>query len=82
VLRRIVDHFPSGELQFDAFNRLGIKSQWSKRRWCGVRGRRCIGASDGPRRHHRAVPRVPAAVLVSAIDDDRSPTSRGTTGRP
>ncbi|KZS74072.1 methyltransferase [Mycobacterium kansasii] len=28
LLRRVVDHFPSGELQFDAFNRLGIKSQW------------------------------------------------------
>lgn len=28
LLRRIVDAFPSGELQFDAFNRLGIKSQW------------------------------------------------------
>ncbi|MGE2814918.1 class I SAM-dependent methyltransferase [Mycobacterium heidelbergense] len=29
LLRRVVDRFPSGELQFDAFNRLGIKSQWS-----------------------------------------------------
>jgi O-methyltransferase involved in polyketide biosynthesis len=28
LLRRVVDTFPSGELQFDAFNRLGIKSQW------------------------------------------------------
>jgi O-methyltransferase involved in polyketide biosynthesis len=28
LLRRIVETFPSGELQFDAFNRLGIKSQW------------------------------------------------------
>lgn len=28
LLRRIVDRFPSGELQFDAFNWLGIKSQW------------------------------------------------------
>jgi O-methyltransferase involved in polyketide biosynthesis len=28
LLNRIVDTFPSGELQFDAFNRLGIKSQW------------------------------------------------------
>jgi O-methyltransferase involved in polyketide biosynthesis len=28
LLRRIVDRFPSGELQFDAFNRLGVKSQW------------------------------------------------------
>ncbi|MCT7661517.1 class I SAM-dependent methyltransferase [Mycobacterium deserti] len=28
LLRRVVDHAPSGELQFDAFNRLGIRSQW------------------------------------------------------
>lgn len=28
LFRRIVDAFPSGELQFDAFNRLGIRSQW------------------------------------------------------
>jgi O-methyltransferase involved in polyketide biosynthesis len=28
LLRRIVAHFPSGELQFDAFNRFGIRSQW------------------------------------------------------
>ena len=27
LLRRVVEHFPSGELQFDAFNRLGIKGQ-------------------------------------------------------
>jgi O-methyltransferase involved in polyketide biosynthesis len=27
LLRRVVDHFSSGELQFDAFNWLGIKSQ-------------------------------------------------------
>ncbi len=29
LLRRIVDRFGSGELQFDAFNSLGIKTQWS-----------------------------------------------------
>lgn len=28
LLRRIVDEFPSGELHFDAFNRLGIRSQF------------------------------------------------------
>ncbi|AKK30137.1 class I SAM-dependent methyltransferase [Mycobacterium sp. EPa45] len=28
LLRRIVGHFPSGELQFDAFSRFGIRSQW------------------------------------------------------
>lgn len=29
LLHRVVNRFPSGELQFDAFNTLGIKSQWS-----------------------------------------------------
>ncbi len=29
LLRRVVDRFSGGELQFDAFNRLAIKSQWS-----------------------------------------------------
>ncbi len=30
LLRRIVAHFPSGgELQFDAFSRFGIRTQWS-----------------------------------------------------
>lgn len=28
LLRRIVDRFETGELQFDAFNRLAIKTQW------------------------------------------------------
>ena len=29
LLRRIVERFPNGELHFDVFNRLGIKTQWS-----------------------------------------------------
>ena len=29
LLRRVVGHAPSGELQFDAFNRLAIRSQWT-----------------------------------------------------
>jgi O-methyltransferase involved in polyketide biosynthesis len=28
LLRRVVDHSPLGELQFDAFSRFGIKTQW------------------------------------------------------
>ena len=31
LLRRVVDHFGSGEIQFDAFNRLGIKAHWTNR---------------------------------------------------
>jgi hypothetical protein len=29
LLRSMVGHFPAGELQFDAFNAVGIKSQWT-----------------------------------------------------
>lgn len=29
LLRRVVEHCPQGELQFDAFNWLGIKTQWT-----------------------------------------------------
>lgn len=29
LLRRVVDRFATGELQFDAFNTLGIRTQWS-----------------------------------------------------
>lgn len=29
LLRRLIARFPSGELQFDAFNRLGISLQWT-----------------------------------------------------
>lgn len=29
LLQRVVDKFPSGELQFDGFNRLGIRTQWT-----------------------------------------------------
>jgi O-methyltransferase involved in polyketide biosynthesis len=31
LFRRVLDRFPSGELQFDSFNSLGIKTQWSNR---------------------------------------------------
>lgn len=29
LLRRVVSRFPRGEVQFDAFNRLGIRAQWT-----------------------------------------------------
>jgi hypothetical protein len=50
LLRRVVDRFPSGELQFDACNRLGIKWQWMNTPPCGGRDRGCPGASTGRRR--------------------------------
>ncbi len=55
LLRRIVDRFPRGELQFDAFNRLGIKSQWMN---TVVRrsGSRLQWGIDGPDEILEAVP--------------------------
>jgi O-methyltransferase involved in polyketide biosynthesis len=69
LLCRIVDQFPSGELQFDAFNRLGIKSQWSN---AVVRrsGATLHWGIDGPNDIIEAVPGVRLLSWVSAIDDD------------
>ncbi len=67
-MRRIVERFPSGELQFDAFNRLGIKTQWTT-------GGAALGATlrwgiDGPDEIIDAVPGVRLLAWVSAIDSD------------
>ncbi len=69
LLRRIVDRFPSGELQFDAFNRLGIKSQWTN---TVVRrsGATLHWGIDGPDDIIEAVPGVRLLAWVSAIDGD------------
>lgn len=69
LLRRIVERFPSGELQFDAFNRLGIKSQWMN-----VIVRRA-GATlhwgiDGPDEILQAVPGTRLLAWVSTFDAD------------
>jgi O-methyltransferase involved in polyketide biosynthesis len=69
LLRRVVDHFPSGELQFDAFNRLGIKSQWMNpvvRR----SGSTLYWGIDGPDNIVEAVPGVRLLAWVSAIESD------------
>jgi O-methyltransferase involved in polyketide biosynthesis len=69
LLRSIVDHFPSGELQFDAFNRLGIKSQWTN---TVVRrsGATLHWGIDGPDDITEAVPGVRRLAWVSPIDDE------------
>jgi methyltransferase (TIGR00027 family) len=69
LLRRVVEHAPSGELQFDAFNRLGIKSQWAN---TVVRraGATLHWGIDGPGDIIEAVPGVRLLACVSAIDDD------------
>jgi O-methyltransferase involved in polyketide biosynthesis len=55
LMRRVVDHFERGELQFDAFNRLAIKSQWINKvvRRSGSTLRQGI---DGPDEILEAVP--------------------------
>jgi O-methyltransferase involved in polyketide biosynthesis len=69
LLRRIIDHFPSGELQFDAFNRLGIKSQWTN---AVVRrsGAKLSWGIDGPDDVLKAVPGLRLLSWVSALDGD------------
>ena len=68
LLRRVVEHAPSGELQFDAFNRLGIKSQWMN---AVVRrsGATLYWGIDGPEDIIDAVPGVRLLARVSPFDD-------------
>jgi O-methyltransferase involved in polyketide biosynthesis len=69
LLRRVVEHAPSGELQFDAFNTLGIKSQWMNpvvRR----SGATLHWSIDGPDDILDAVPGVRLLAWVSAIESD------------
>jgi O-methyltransferase involved in polyketide biosynthesis len=69
LLRRVVGHAPSGELQFDAFNRLGIRSQWTN---AVVRrsGATLSWGINGPDEILEAVPGLRLLSWVSAIDGD------------
>jgi O-methyltransferase involved in polyketide biosynthesis len=69
LLRRVVEHAPSGELQFDAFNRLGIKSQWTN---TVVRrsGATLHWGIDGPDDVLEAVPELRLLSWVSALESD------------
>jgi O-methyltransferase involved in polyketide biosynthesis len=69
LLRRVVNHFPSGELQFDVFNWLGIKGQ---KRNAVVRrsGSTLHWAINGPDDILRAVPGVRLLAATSAGDAD------------
>jgi O-methyltransferase involved in polyketide biosynthesis len=68
LLRRIVEQFPSGELQFDAFSRFGIKSQWTN---TVVRrsGAMLYWGIDGPDDILEAVPGVRLLAWASPFDD-------------
>ena len=69
LLRRVVGHFPSGELQFDAFNSFGVKSQWTN---AVVRrsGAKLYWAINGPDDIIEAVPGVRLLASESAFDSD------------
>ncbi|WP_237572007.1 class I SAM-dependent methyltransferase [Mycolicibacterium lacusdiani] len=69
LMRRVVDRFPSGELQFDAFNRLGIRSQWMN---AVVRrsGATLHWGIDGPRDILDAVPGTRLLALVPVFESD------------
>ncbi|MGB7162749.1 MAG: class I SAM-dependent methyltransferase [Mycobacterium sp.] len=69
LLRRIVERFPSGELQFDAFSRLGIKSQWMN---AVVRraGATLFWGIDGPDVILQAVPGTRLLAWISTFDSD------------
>jgi O-methyltransferase involved in polyketide biosynthesis len=69
LLRRLVDAFPSGELEFDAFNRLGIKSQWTN---TVVRrsGATLHWGIDRPDDVIKAVPGIRLLDWVSAVEVD------------
>lgn len=69
LLRRIVGHFPSGELQFDAFSRLGIRSQWLN---SVVRrsGSTLHWGIDGPADIIAAVPGVRLLAWLSPFEAD------------
>jgi O-methyltransferase involved in polyketide biosynthesis len=69
LLRRVVDRFPSGELQFDTFNWLGIKLQWTN----GVvrrSGSTLHWAIDGPDDILAAVPGTRVLQWVPVFESD------------
>jgi methyltransferase (TIGR00027 family) len=69
LLRRVVDRFPSGELQFDAFNTFAIRTQWIN---AVVRrsGSRLRWGIDGPGEILDAIPEVRLLGWESAFDSD------------
>ena len=76
LLRRVVDRFPSGELQFDAFSRFGIRSQWmnSVVRRAGATLRWGI---NGPEEIVAAVPGTRLLAWVSPFDTAEFENIRG-----
>ncbi|MDH6245372.1 O-methyltransferase involved in polyketide biosynthesis [Mycobacterium sp. OTB74] len=69
LLRRVVEHFCCGEIQFDAFSRLGVKLQWTN---SVVRrsGAKLRWAMDKPEDVLTAVPGLRLVSCESAFDAD------------
>lgn len=69
LLRRVVDRFRSGELQFDAFNRFGIRTQWSN---AVVRraGATLYWGINGPAEILGAVPGARLLAWISVFDSE------------
>ncbi|OBH93394.1 class I SAM-dependent methyltransferase [Mycobacterium sp. E2733] len=83
LLRRVIDHFDRGELQFDAFNRMGIKSQWMN---AVVRrsGSKLSWGIDGPGEILAAVPGTRPLSWVRWFESDtfeRLPRAYHVMGR-
>jgi O-methyltransferase involved in polyketide biosynthesis len=76
LLRRVVDRFPSGELQFDAFNRLGIKTQWTNRVVTRA-GATLHWGINGPDEILSAVPGTRLLAWVSVFDSESFRDIRG-----
>jgi O-methyltransferase involved in polyketide biosynthesis len=69
LLRRVVDRFPSGELQFDAFNTFGIRTQWSNRVVTRA-GATLHWGINGPDEILAAVPGTRLLAWVSVFDSE------------
>jgi hypothetical protein len=69
LLRRVVDRFTSGELQFDAFNTFGIRTQWIN---AVVRrsGSKLHWGIDSPSDIVDTIPRVRLLAWESVFDSD------------
>ncbi|OBI39558.1 methyltransferase [Mycobacterium sp. E1386] len=83
LLRRVVDRFDRGELQFDVFNRVGIKSQWMN---AVVRrsGSKLSWGIDGPDEILAAVPGTRLLAWVRWFESDtyeRLPRAYHVMGR-
>jgi O-methyltransferase involved in polyketide biosynthesis len=70
LLRRVVDRFPSGELQFDAYSRFGINASNRSNRVIRRSGAALRWPVNGPEDVIRAVPGVRLLAAVPAFQTD------------